>query len=873
MARIGYQPGTNVVAFDTTSTTDSLNQRASEVEKMTEHGWAYRISARLGRVTATSPRVKLSIWKGDNGPAALLETTQEFSVGTSMTSVSTGAVYAKDLVNPVKMQAGVRYCPGFNANDARIAYGYIPKANLATGNIYDLWQRTVASGPTPQDPFGPTSSRDDYGWMAIWIDYEPNVPPNPPSGMTPSNGAFVAGTKPTFKATFSDNNQTLPNGDKADSLAKYQIFVWNSNGGAVWNSGIIRASQEENETSKISYYWDNNLLQDDKTYSWSIKVWDQFDAAMSSSLNTFTVGAGYIEPQNPHGRQTSRTPGPWTGVWHNAFGETLTHVRIQIQNRETGSIIRETADISVGTPKTNGQSFSLSWAQLNETQLPYDSKLQWRAMGKTNTPSYTNYSGWVTFEENAPPTVPRIYSPGLSDGTLASSSRPIITAGGNDPDQLPGSGWQMFVRIKDANGTVLFTREMSYLPAESFDDGAVFAYQTTATDLPSFGDYRFDAWSYDGYLYSGGNDVQGANMLSDEVTFTYRSGPVVQNIFPAEGGVIGTDEPRYDWNVPGTQIRYRVRVYPWGYGTAVVPMIYDSREVTTTQEFHDQPGGYLENFGNYYRVIDVWDDQNKQGTSDAFHFSVEFGAAHDITNFVASPHRARYDHTPTSVLLSWDQSDYDTDEFVRYIITRQADSETLFEVDDQQTDVNRRIAEITSKSQTTFVDYLPASGVTYTYRVKQQVRVGSTTVTSDSSAQEITLSFVETVICDARHGGARRAVLPYRTSRDIPREFDREARRPWGSRAPMYRKTKRFNRKITTDYYISPESGFDVAEIINELDKLAYYGGPMCYRDGRGRRYFGEIEDFQEKDDQGGRPRIVTISFGQSNAAEEKDVT
>lgn len=872
MPDIGYHPGTNVVAFDTTSTTDQLNQRASEVEKMTEHGWGYRISARMGRVTATSPRVKLSVWTGDNGPSVLLETTQEFSVGTSMTSVSTGATYVKELLNPIRMQSGKRYSPGFNANDARIAYGYIPKANIATGNIYDLWQRTVASGPTPQDPFGPTSSRDDYGWMAIWVDYEPNVPPNLPTSRTPSNGAFVAGTKPTFMATFSDDNQTMPNGDTADSLSKYQIFVRTSTGAALWDSGIIPASQTESETSQIAYYWDNTLLVDGATYSWGIKVWDQFDASTTSQFNTFTVGSGYIETTAPNGRQTSRTPGPWTGVWHNSFGATLTHVRIQIQNRETGSIIRETSDISVGTPKTNGQTFSLTWAQLAQTQLPYDTRLQWRAMGKTNTPSYTNYSGWRTFEENAPPTVPRIYSPGASDGTLASSSRPLITAGGLDPDQLPGSGWQMYVRIKDSSGTVLFTRLMNYSPADSFEDSAVFTYQTTSTDLPSFGDYLFDAWSYDGYLYSGGNDVQGANMLSDEVSFTYRAGPVVQNITPVEGGTIGTDEPRYDWNVPGTQVRYRVRVYPWGSGTAEVPMIYDSREITTTQEFHDQPGGYLENNGNYYRVIDVWDGTNTQGTSDAFHFHVEFSGAHDITNFVASPHRARYDLTPTSVLLSWDQSDYDSDEFVRYIVTRQADTETLFEVDDAQTDANRRIAEITSKSQTSFVDYLPASGVTYTYRVKQQVKVGSSTVTSASSAQEIRVDFKETVICDARHGGARRAVLPYRTSRDIPREFDREARRPWGSRAPMYRKTKRFNRKISGDFYISPESGFDVAEIINELDKLTYYGGPMCYRDGRGRRYFGEIDDFQEKDDQGGRPRIVTISFGQSNAAEEKDV-
>jgi hypothetical protein len=192
----------------------------------------------------------------------------------------------------------------------------------------------------------------------------------------------------------------------------------------------------------------------------------------------------------------------------------------------------------------------------------------------------------------------------------------------------------------------------------------------------------------------------------------------------------------------------------------------------------------------------------------------------------------------------------------------------LFDVDDEIGAQARRIAVIGNPGITTFVDYLPASGITYVYGIKQVVEIAGTSIASPFAHAEMTVTFEATVICDANHGGARRVVLPYRKERSIPRARNQVFRQPWGQSKPTSFRTNEWGREITAEYMIVGDTANDVQETIVAIDALDQQGGPLCYRDGRGRRYFGEISDFSETDPEGGRVRRVSITFKQTSAFE-----
>jgi hypothetical protein len=58
---------------------------------------------------------------------------------------------------------------------------------------------------------------------------------------------------------------------------------------------------------------------------------------------------------------------------------------------------------------------------------------------------------------------------------------------------------------------------------------------------------------------------------------------------------------------------------------------------------------------------------------------------------------------------------------------------------------------------------------------------------------------------------------------------------------------------------------------VREVEKMHQRGGPHLYRDGRGRRYFGEITEFSRIDQPGGRVQRVQLSFLQTDAHEVVD--
>jgi hypothetical protein len=870
MPSIGYEPGASAAAYGQINTADSINQRAYVSAKMVEDGWLYQINVRGGRRESTIPNVTLAAWAVGAGtaPAALVARSAAFTTGTYMLDEDDGTTYTRAVQTAAKFQSGKRYALGFVASGATFGYGRIPMASIASGEVYDEFRKTVASGPTPQDPFNASSSADDQGWMAVWADYEVNVAPNVPTSTIPSDGSSVSSLTPTFSGNFRDDNEILPNDLAGDQLGQVQIMVLRQVGDVVtimWNH-TYTSSAEERTNRRFSIPYAGATLTEDVEYSWNCRVSDQFgawspwtnSANPGGALDTFTPGSGYITVSSgtPTGKQESTSPGPFTGVWSHTGGSNATEVKVRIIDTDTDVVVRESGYTSIGGSGTApGGTLSKTFGSFTPLDLGGHYAYQLRAMAGV---AESNWSDERAFHINAAPTIPVVLAP--INGSV-SSSRPelVVQSTDADSDDLPGAGHVVSARIKNSGGTVLFTRTMTYdAPTASF------RYQTTSTDLASTGNYKFDFYAYDGSVYSSGSASLGAGSLSTEIAFEYSTGPVITHTSPALDAEVNTDTPWYNWTVTG-QVRKRIRVFD---ATSTDSMVYDSGEITNTDTSFRQPAGYLEDGAEYYRIIDVWNVSNQQGTSIPAYFTVSYDAATALNNFTASAHRARHDVTATAVLLSWDQTEYTAGQFDRYVIARRAVEGTDFAVDDDVQGENQRIGEITSPSQTTFVDYLPASGVSYVYGVKQIVEVDEVVIASPYVHAEIAVTFQDTVICDANAGGARRFILQARQDRSTNYEIEQVFKQPWGGATPAEFRTSKFGRVVEGTFQIVADSASDAEVMIREIEKVYFYGGPLCYRDGRGTRFFGAMFQFRRVDPPGGRVQRVELGIRQTNAHE-----
>jgi hypothetical protein len=828
---------------------------------MPAHGWAYQISVRGGRVTATTPRVVLAIWSTDANPSPdqLMAKTASFNTGTAMLDAADGISYSRDLQTTAKLRSGKRYAFGFVASDARFGYGKL--AVPGSGEIDEVWQRTVSSGPTPQDPFSYTSVLNDYGWLAIWVHYESNVAPEVPFNLSPADDSSITTLTPTFAGDFQDDNETLPNGLPGDVMTVAQIQVRNDVTLATLWDYTYNVSAGEATARRFSAPYAGTALVTGTAYEWRCRVADGFGAWSGwTAWNDFIPGAGSITVSagTPTGKQETQSPGPFTGVWQHSGGLNATQVKVRILNQTTGEVVRESAYVTIGGAGTvPGGTLSKTFSPL--TPLPWGGSWSYQLRAIDSGSTESGWSESRNFTTNAVPSIPALIYP--QDGAVT-STRPTLIAFSTDADDLPGSEHVVSARIKDASGNVLQTRTMTYDAVTQ-----TFTYTTTSTDLPTVGTYRWDAYAHDGTVYSSGSAILGSAAISTEAIFEYSSGPSITITSPTASQVIATNTPTYNWTVTG-QVRKRIRVYD----AVTSLMVYDSGELADSTTAHSQPGGYLQNNGTYSLIVEVWNASNAKGTSAPRAFAVSYSAATAINNFTASLHRANGDIDPTAVLLSWDPTTYSTGQFESYIITRRASEETLFDPDDLVKGENRRIAVITSPSQATFVDYTPASGVEYTYGISQIVSVGTDRIRSPISHVTAQVAFEQTVISDARRGGAFRVALWARKDKTVKYNREQKLVTPWNTSKPTIFRTNRWYREISGEFLISAETADDVEDTINRIQKMDQRGGPLCYRDGRGRRYFGEITAFEEIDQPGGRVRRVSLTFLQTSAAEVADL-
>lgn len=418
----------------------------------------------------------------------------------------------------------------------------------------------------------------------------------------------------------------------------------------------------------------------------------------------------------------------------------------------------------------------------------------------------------------------------------------------NAANQL-GNIWGDFVITPSYN-----TR---YRRAMAYQGGGIWTYQSTSTDLPANGTYRWRARGFDGTINGD---------FSNDATFILSTGPVVSMLTPTANQVLTTNTPTITWSTTDQQ---RFQVFIWedtslganGGSTPVSgDLLFDSGEVVSTISSYLLPSGVLHN-GEWYRIrVQVWNSVSQVGISPHRQFSVNYGLVTPITNVFASGYSMQFDPCPSGILVTWDESFYPASEHNAYGIYRREAT--------QPVSYNLLIGKLVNVGQTSFLDYQPASGVEYIYTITQMVKIGSDIIESVGSSVQASVMLCATVINAADDGDSYRVVAEFWSDRGSETNTDGDNITPWGSTKPTtffgsaYFKTLRFTARFVNTYYAT------IQQMSNASDTLLARRGIVCFRDPKGRKIFGVLAKVSEQDEAMGTLRAITYELTETNYTE-----
>lgn len=846
------------------TTVGTQNQRFTVFPEVAGDQWAYRWNLHCGKADATAPSVQGGVQIADSGnPDTILVLTDPFSVTTAMTGGSDGAISTQNLQSCLRMFDGRKYALGFLAVNQRLRHGMRASSNSSqpadANNLF--YYRSRASLP-PTDGFSATSSE---GWIAVWVDTEANVPPDAPAvvtvaglSSTSSGSPSQIGTlTPVIVGQFRDDNEVVVQFGvgQADKLKRFQYQIYNQSTGAlVYDSNAVTATSAEQTARQFSRTYAGPALSAGVTYRIRVKVFDLFDAGSDwSASRYFVIGAGSMDTAaTPTGKQTTQSPTPFAATWRHSGSLSTNAVQIRVLDAETGALLRDSGTLAK-TVAPNAVS-SVTWAATGFAALDWGTNAVWQMRGRDTANNWGSYSDPLGFSIDAAPTVPNPYGPA---NNAVRTGRPTLAVTVSDADDATATLTVKF-RIKNAAGTVLFTRTGTY----NAGNGR-FEYATTPTDLASFGTYKWDAYAFDGTVYSGGTTVEASATKSAERTFQYVTGPVVAIASPADGAAITTATPTITYTVTGsTQVSRRIQIVR--AGVTIHDVTHTTALLTYNVPATLSTGEALAEGDAITVTVTVTDASSVSG-SDSINLTVDFPnpPALDLSADLAL---APGDVVPSFVRLSWPASTYPLSDvgagaFQYYRLTRQPSADALAADPDLPNEVVR-LPKIANPAQTTYDDHAAQPGVEYVYKLRQYILFnGVSLLASPSNSQTLRVEFDGTIIHDATDPDVR-VVLAARKERTITPKDDTAVLMPWNQSKPIHLRGETSYVEIECEYSVVAETPQAATAIMRRTQAMARSGNPLHYRDGRGNSFFGQFaEPPVELDTPGGAPRRLRIKF------------
>lgn len=739
----------------------TLNQVGQNYIDVPTNGWLTGIGV-LGGKAIGQPNLT---WRGAvyneiGGGDSRAIFSGPVTVSNSMSYGGDGSLIEATITG-LQLYAGLRYGLAFAVTGGIFNYGMSQAANNPSGTADYLFYRKNTGSSTPSDPFGATSITTQ-GALDMWAAYEPNVKPTTTFGTMVPTGSITSLT-PAFFGDWDDANEA-----QGDTPNLYQIQLRQVGQTSLkWNS-TYGFSSTEKTAKQFSRAYEGSALSGGTSYEWRYRVTDQFDAWSDwSAYKTFTVSStGSVSTASPNGgplsKQETQTPGPWLGLW--THGSALSTDRVQVRvwragASQTGTPYRISPEI-VKTVANNAQ-ISVTWAETTFANFAWGDSLVYEMRARDTGGNWSNWSGQRSFTINASPTVPALYQP--ANGAIR-TALPLLQAVSIDSDDDPGSGFAVSVRIKNAAGTVLFTRAMTRNGSTG-----IWEYQTTGTDLASFATYKWDAQATDGTVTT--------IFSPSEYSFVYASGPTVTITAPTENQVLTTNTPTITYTQNQTQVSHALNLYLYAGGVRGERVYW----VDTTAQAAAAgaggsfpiPAGVLHDGLGYEAEIISTNNVALPGSA-LRHFTVDFPTEAAPAGIEVSAIPVGNDPVPSAVLVSFPAYP-GTYTLLGTLIYRRV-AGTAFSTAELLNDP-------LASSQTTFIDYYPLSGVTYTYSVAYSLIQG--TDERESALAEANAGVtLESVVLNSASDGSKHCALRYGQPFKITPQTDRVELLPWGQTLP-----------------------------------------------------------------------------------------
>lgn len=739
--------------------------RAYVTNNAPDTAWVRRARYRGGRIGSGTPRVRVVVYDtAGSGPApddrmyifpsTYPDARMDDARGGELITVAVASSDKGFLVN-----GGANYALALQVNDHDFRHNMVEAADIS-GENEQFYYKNASS---PPDPFG-SSTVSTEGWITLWLEGDKNLAPLKPINVAPSG--TVLSVTPAIEADFRDPNGkygataygTAGNFDAGDYLQSARVQVRRKSDFVSFWDHTYTATSGERTTNRSTRTYAGTTLVRGTTYQVRVQHFDRAGAASpwSDWVDFIPSSLGVVTVNGPSGKVNDLTP-DLSATWNHQGGLSADRVKVKFYRPGiTAPVSQTTADWTVSF--ANGSTNTIPWASLTGvTPLQPGQEHQVTVEMRDTDGVWSQPSARRTFRTDAAPGVPTSLSP-ANDEVKSTATYPILSAKIEDADDTNASGLIGKVEILNSGGSLISTRTATLRAGTT----NIYEYQTTSADLASAASYRHRWYAFDGYLYSGGVEVEASATRSAEALFSWANVPSPVITGPLTGVTISTIQPSITWTVTN-QDKFRVRVLEGGaevYNSGWIPN-------TAARDFL-LPIGKTRNGGLYDIEVGV-EYATLQGFDTETNILVSYPTPESLGNFQVLPSTVNLEPIPTAAVGTWDR--YVGDWFHSYVIFRSDLGSRPFLI-------------LTNPDDTTFTDWHAPDGVVYS-GVVNELRGLDEIVSSEPVSMNFSLTIRGVVLVSLASPQVDRYVNLSWEAIDWVQQGEESTYFTWGATAPI----------------------------------------------------------------------------------------
>jgi hypothetical protein len=436
--------------------------------------------------------------------------------------------------------------------------------------------------------------------------------------------------------------------------------------------------------------------------------------------------------------------------------------------------------------------------------------------------------GYKIFITDRYPTAPTNLSP--PNGGVARSLQPYLTATFNDPD-IGDTPATMEVEVRGVTDP-----DFTFSRIES--DGNTSFRILLSDDLVVDNEYIWRVRFTDQAGLLGEWSVWSG--------FTVEEGVDVNFTNPLSGDTLDTPIQTFTWDythaLSVAQASGRLRIYT---ETGGIP-IYDSGTVLGTYESQALPATLLQNNSSYRAVVSVEDANGDTATTPDIFFTTEWVGPPQAQNLTAV-----VDNPEATVSLNWS-----INILVNFMMYRVYRRDPLYETEFTLVD------EIYDRLRNNYLYYFAPSGRPYQYAVT--VVINESGALLESKLEDYVTAQLDfphhTWVNDEVDPLLFRQKLQYNPARSEAFQREQKTLQAIGRKFPVTHYGNSYTETLNLSFMVHlPYSERDM------IKKLIERGNLILYRDGRGRKHWGNISNYGLSDDKGERGTL-TFTFTTSDS-------